>query len=119
MNGKSMVRMVWLVAALAALQTSPAWAYRTYVVRSAASGVPTHIWTFYNCVGRVHYPFSGTPFAEHGAVAFREVAKTRCGVADLPTREVWYTSIAGFAGVDRLVFPRGHGRSEILAVTVH
>jgi hypothetical protein len=47
------------------------------------------------------------------------VAKTRCGVADLPTREVWYTSIAGFAGVDRLVFPRGHGRSEILTVTVH
>jgi hypothetical protein len=108
------------VAALCAfVQSATAAAYRTYVERTAAAGVPTHIWTFANCIGRTHYPFSRTAFVEHGTVTFKESTGTRCGLANVITREVWYTSAPGFVGVDRLTFPRGHGHAEIFAIIVH
>ena len=107
------------IAVLSApLQSATAAAYRIYVERTAAAGAPTHIWTFANCVGRTHYPFSGTAFAEHGAVTFKESTANRCGIPNLIRREVWYTPDAGFVGVDRLTFPRGHGHAEIFDVTV-
>jgi hypothetical protein len=119
MNAKLVLGALATVAVLAPVGAATAAAYRTYVERSAASDVPTHIWTFSNCIGRQHYPFSGTAFAEHGTVTFKEAVKNRCGDPNAIAREVWYRSDAGFAGIDIVTFPRGRGHSEILAVKVH
>ena len=107
-----------MAAILAPPQAVTAGAYRTYVERSVQSGAPTRIWTFYNCIGRKHSPFAGTAFSEHGSVIFKEVPKNRCGIADVPTREVWYTSNPVFTGVDKVTFPRGRGHAEIFAIVV-
>ena len=119
MKGRLVLSSLTIVALIALLQPTAAAAYRAYVERTAASGVPTHIWTFSNCIGRKQYPFAGTAFTEHGNVTFKEGVKSRCGIANVVTREVWYTSPVGFTGVDRVSFPRGHGRSEIFAILVH
>ncbi|WP_158813916.1 hypothetical protein [Methylocapsa sp. S129] len=119
MNAKLVLRALAIVTVLAPPCAATAAAYHTYVERNAASGVPTHIWTFANCIGRVQYPFSGTAFAEHGTVAFKEAVKSRCGNPNAVTREVWYTSNAGFTGVDKVTFPRRRGHAEIFAIAVH
>ena len=59
-SGRRLLNLCRLVSAanrVAALpvtfQPANAGAYRTYVEKVAASGVPTHIWTFANnCIGR-------------------------------------------------------------------
>ena len=107
-----------IAALITPFHVSKAAAFYSHVERSAPSGIPTHIWTFYNCVGRIRYPFTGTAFVEHGAVTFKEGVKNRCGLRDVITREVWYTSNPGFTGIDRVTFPRGHWRAEIFAITV-
>jgi hypothetical protein len=119
MKARLVLSSLSFVALIALLQPAAAAAYYTYVERSAVSGVPTHIWTFANCIGRVKYPFSGTAFSEHGTLTFKEVVRHRCGMANVITREVWYTSPAGFIGVDRVTFPRRRGHSEIFAISVH
>jgi hypothetical protein len=118
-----MKRRIALVASIAAALLAPvcaatAGAYHTYVERNAASGVNTRVWLFANCIGRKHSPFMGTAFVEHGTVTYRETTTNRCGLAGVPTREVWYQSPPGFVGVDKLTFPRGGGHKEIIAVSV-
>jgi hypothetical protein len=121
-KGSAMKKIALAALSAAALFVSAhgaaAAAYHTYVERTVAAGVPTHIWTFASCTGRIRYPFSRTAFVEHGTVAFKESTGTRCGLPNVITREVWYTAAPGFVGVDRLTFPRGHGRAEIFAITV-
>jgi hypothetical protein len=106
-------------AVLAPPGVATARVYRTHVERSALSGVRTRIRSFYNCIGRKQYPFSGDAFAEHGTVTFTEAVKNRCGISNVVTREVWYTSEAGFTGVDNVTFPRGRGNAEYFTITVH
>lgn len=118
MRSKSALAALSVAALFATVQFATAAAYRTYVERTVAAGVSTHIWTFASCTGRIRYPFSRTAFVEHGTVAFKELTGSRCGLANVITREVWYTPAPGFVGVDRLTFPRGHGHAEIFAITV-
>ena len=118
MKSRLVLRVIAMVAALAPVCATAA-SYHTYVERSAQSGVATHVWTFANCIGRKHSPFMGTAFVEHGTVTYREISTNRCGLSNVPTREIWYQSPTGFVGVDKLTFPRGGGRAEIIAVTVH
>ncbi|MGO8797599.1 MAG: hypothetical protein ACLQE9_05000 [Roseiarcus sp.] len=121
MKAKFVVSALATAVLIATLQPGAAAAYHYYVERTAAAGAPTHVWTFYNCInciGRKRWPFSGSAFVEHGTVEFKDSVKNRCGLANLPTREVWYTSAPGFSGLDKLTFPRGHGRPEIIAVIV-
>ncbi len=106
-------------AGLSAPLFANASVYHTYVERAVSSGAPTRIWVFYNCVGRKFSPYSGTAFAEHGTVTYRETLLNRCGLTNVQAREVWYQSERGFTGIDKVTFPRGHGHSEIFAVTVH
>jgi hypothetical protein len=118
MKAKIVLGALAIAAALAPPPAATAKAYRTHVERNAAAGATTRIWSFYNCIGRAQYPFSGAAFAEHGTVTFTEAVKNRCGNPNTVTREVWYTPEAGFTGVDQVTFPRGRGNAEIFAVTV-
>lgn len=119
MNAKLVLGATTMAAILASAGAVTAGAYRTHVERSALSGVRTHIWSFSNCIGRKKYPFSGDAFAEHGTVTFTERVKNRCGISNVVTREVWYTSDAGFTGVDNVTFPRGRGHAEYFTIAVH
>jgi hypothetical protein len=70
-----------------------------------AFGEPTRIFTFLNCM--FHKPWYGTAFVEHGSIAYKEVTQRRCGNADEPARDVWYTSPPGYKGTDTVTFPFG------------
>jgi hypothetical protein len=98
-----------------ACQIAYAHSMQHYV--SAISGQPTHIWNFFNC--RTHFPMGTTgSFVEHGTVTVKELStQNRCGNANEPAREVWYTSPPGFKGIDTITFPAGSGR-VIFEVTV-
>lgn len=75
----------------------------------ARSGQPTHIWNFYNCQTH-NRTGDGGSFVEHGTVSVRDVTQNRCGNANEPAREVWYTSAPGFKGMDKVTFPIGQGQ---------
>ena len=80
------------------------------------SGVPTRIWRFYNCHN--HIPSERTAFVDHGRLDYRQSATDRCGNANEPVREIWYTSPAGYHGADSIVFPGKRHPHTIILVTV-
>ncbi len=83
----------------------------------AKSGQLTHIWNFFLCTrSRVPAGANGF-FVEHGTVTIKDVTQNRCGSANWPAREVWYTSPPGFRGVDTITFPMGQS-AIILNVAV-
>jgi hypothetical protein len=84
---------------------------------TVASGKPALLISFYDC--RLHNPWQGTAFVDHGTVSYKETTEKRCG-GDEPVRQVWYTSPPGYKGEDAVIFPtRGNWNSTILKITVH
>jgi hypothetical protein len=117
MERKSRIAVL-LVAAGAAtfsLRASPVSAgeYNSH----AQSGEARRIWMFYGC--RHHAP-SAPAFVDHGSVTYKDGVQNRCGNANEPVWEAWYTSAPGFKGLDKVTIPwgkRGH-RPTIIDVAV-
>src|SRR5271167_2853684 len=110
-----MLRKLRLVGLLIAFGTTLCSSQMTWAAefsRQAKSGQATRIYNFYNCVG--HHPGrDGGAFAEHGTVTIKDVTQNRCWNANEPARETWYTSAAGFKGVDKVVFPQPGSRRQV------
>ena len=103
--------------AIFAVQPTTAYARESQFQAHAKSGEPTRIRTFYNC--KRHLPGGGGgAFVEHGTVTVKYVIQNRCGNANEPTNEIWYTSTPGFKGLDTVTLPLG-GRTKVnIEVTV-
>lgn len=85
----------------------------------ATSGEGKRIWMFYDC--RHHAPSAPNgAFVDHGSVTYKDGVHDRCGNANEPVWEVWYTSTPGFKGSDKVTIPRGKrgSRPTIIDVAV-
>jgi len=91
---------------------------RDYVFENhAKSGVSTRVPTFFNC--QTHSPGGGgSGTAEHGTVTSNFVVQNKCGTANEPTNEYWYTSNPGFKGTDTVTIPASAGTNVVVKVTV-
>ena len=119
MNRRSAIAVLLVTACVNtfSLQASPVLAgeYSSH----AKSGETKRIWMFYDC--RHHAPSAPNgAFVDHGKVTFKEGVQNRCGNDNEPVWEVWYTSVPGFNGSDKVTIPwgrRGH-RPTIIDVAV-
>jgi hypothetical protein len=106
--------------ALAILATTSADA-QTYVPpigQRIKSGVPTRVFTWFNCEARGGPGYGATGVARHGTISVREARQNRCGMTDYPVAELWYTSQAGFRGRDELFLFSQWGSRTSKTVTV-
>jgi hypothetical protein len=104
-------------AALCTIQATIAVATDLQFSAHAKSGEPTRVRTFFDCIR--HSPGGGGgAFAEHGTVNVKFVTQKRCGNANEPTNEVWYTSPAGFKGTDTVTIPISGATRVSIDVTV-
>jgi hypothetical protein len=84
--------------------------------RHAKSGQPADIGFFWDC--KTHIPLDFTSFIEHGTISFRDSFKNRCGNAQEPVKEIYYTSTPGFKGNDTAIFPNGQRYRSIFYIVV-
>jgi hypothetical protein len=83
----------------------------------AKAGTPARIRTFFDC--RRHSPGgTGGGMAEHGTVVAKFTSENRCGSANEPVNQIWYTSSPGFKGVDTVTIPVASSLNVIIKVTV-
>ena len=114
MTSKMVAFLPAFSAVVWSLQTTPTLAGE--YSKHAKSGEATRIWSFYSCT--THAPSSPSgAFVEHGSVVYKDATIDRCGNANEPAREVWYTSNAGFKGLDKVTIP-WRKRATIIDVTV-
>jgi hypothetical protein len=111
MSKKTICSVVVMVAITFGMTQSLQAAVRT-VQKTVQSGVPTKVFTWYNCI--THKVFEGTLFVQHGTLEYRDSTTNVCGTAAEPSRELWYTSTPGFRGADTL-----SGRGIEIDVTVN
>jgi hypothetical protein len=84
---------------------------------NAKAGVPTLLFVWYDCVR--HFPYQGTAFVENGTLTYKDAVRNRCGGANEPARELWYTSNSGFTGTDNVTVPGRAGAGLAIRVMVH
>jgi hypothetical protein len=91
-------------AGLCTFQIPKAWAseYNAH----AKSGQTSLIGHLYSCSSHVP-PGDGGYHVDHGTITLKDVTYNACGNPNEPTREVWYTSVPGFKGTDKVTFPMG------------
>jgi hypothetical protein len=72
----------------------------------AKSGTPKLIQVYFDCKNHLRFGDTGR-FVEHGTITIKDAVQQRCGNANEPVKEIWYTSEPGFVGVDSVtqVFP--------------
>ena len=105
-----------IIVALAPVQSAHATLNRIYE-KTAQSGKPTRLFSFFNC-GRHVIAIARGAFVEHGTIEYKDATQKRCGNADEPVVEVWYTSNPGFVGVDVVTMPMGATQFFITHVAV-
>ena len=105
-----------LLMVMFAVSSSPSAADVRLYHRSAKSGEPTLVHTNYNCSNHSPSLLYRGFFVRHGTGEVRKSTRNRCGNANEPVEELWYTSNPGFVGEDEVIFPSNSGISVISRV---